>query len=84
MFFFRLAPETKCPDNVRDMYRAIKHIITLGDAVGVDVGRVAVGGDSFGGGIVLSALVMMARNNESHAIKLSILGNPMIGDYCFR
>ena len=66
------------------MYRAIKHIITLGDAVGVDVGRVAVGGDSFGGGIVLSALVMMARNNESHAIKLSILGNPMIGDHCFR
>ena len=80
---YRLAPETKCPQNALDFYCAIKHIIEHAADLGVDPQRIAIAGDSGGGYIVMAAMVMLAQKDEGHFIKLAIPAIPMIDDYLF-
>ena len=80
---YRLAPETKCPNNALDFYRAAKYIIQHAADFGVDPQRIAIAGDSGGGYIVMATMVMLAQKDEGHLIKLAIPGIPMIDDYAF-
>ena len=80
---YRLAPETKCPNNVKDFYMAIKYVSDNADMLGIDPTKISIGGDSGGGYICLGAEVLLAQNNETDLIKVAFPGIPMVDDYCF-
>jgi len=80
---YRLAPETKCPNNVKDFYEAIKYVSNNAEALGIDASKIAIAGDSGGGYICFGAEVLLAQNNETDLVKLAIPGIPMTDDYHF-
>jgi acetyl esterase len=61
---YRLAPEHKFPTAFEDAVDALSWIGREGNAVGIDAGRVAVGGDS-AGGTLAAALAIQAKANRS-------------------
>ncbi|KAL5269635.1 hypothetical protein ACHWQZ_G003176 [Mnemiopsis leidyi] len=80
---YRLAPETKAPNNVKDFYEAVKHISKNAKQLGVDPGKICIGGESGGGYICLGTCVLLAQHDESHLIKLALPIIPMVDDYAF-
>merc|ERR1711910_34792 len=69
---YRLAPETRCPNNVLDFYEAIKYVSANAADLGVDPARIAMAGESGGGYICPGAIVQLA---------IPII--PMLDDYEF-
>ena len=80
---YRLAPETRCPNNVKDFYEVIKYVSAHTDSLGLDPAKIVISGDSGGGYICLGAMVLLAQNNETALVRLAILGVPMVDDYIF-
>ena len=80
---YRLAPETKCPNNIKDFYEVIKYVSENAESFGVDPSKIFIAGESGGGYICLGAMVMLAQKEEGHLVKLAIPGVPMVDDYCF-
>ena len=80
---YRLAPETKCPNNVKDFYMVIKYVTSNAGQLGIDPSKIAIGGESGGGYICLGAEVLLAQNDEADLVKLAIPGIPMVDDYLF-
>ncbi len=52
---YRLVPEHRFPAAFDDMLSVVRHAAREGEALGVDSSRLAVGGDSAGGNLALSA-----------------------------
>ena len=80
---YRLAPETKCPNNVTDFYEVIKYVQQNADDLGIDASRIVIGGESGGGYVCLGAMVMLAQKNEGHLVKVAIPAIAMTDDYTF-
>lgn len=80
---YRIAPETKFPKNTLDFYCAVKYIVENADNLGIDSSRIAIAGDSGGGYLCFTTMVMLAQRNEGTLIKLAIPSVPMLDDYCF-
>jgi acetyl esterase len=60
---YRLAPETKFPAAVEDSYAALEWIAANAGELGIDSGRIAVGGDSAGGNLA-AVICQMARDRK--------------------
>jgi acetyl esterase len=60
---YRLAPEAKFPAAVEDSYRALEWIAANERELGIDRGRIAVGGDSAGGNLA-AVISLMARERN--------------------
>jgi len=80
---YRLAPETRCPNNVLDFYEVIKYVSINASKLGVDPARIAMAGESGGGYICSGAMVQLARQGEGNMVKLAIPIIPMLTNYCF-
>jgi len=80
---YRLAPETRCPNNVLDFYEAVKYVTKNTEDLGIDPARIAIAGESGGGYICAAAMVHLARMDESHLVKLAMPVIPMLADYSF-
>ncbi|HEY5153302.1 MAG TPA: alpha/beta hydrolase [Acidimicrobiales bacterium] len=76
---YRLAPEHPFPDGLEDCYAALGWLHHEAAALGVDTERVAVGGDSAGGGLA-AALSQMARDRGGPGICFQLLEYPMLDD----
>jgi triacylglycerol lipase len=76
---YRLAPETAFPGGLEDCYAALAWLHKEAEALGVDRARIAVGGESAGGGHA-AALAQYARDKEEYAICLQVLDCPMLDD----
>jgi triacylglycerol lipase len=76
---YRLAPETRFPGAVEDCYAALLWLRTQAEALGVDTSRIAIGGESAGGGHA-AALAILARNRGTAQIRLQLLDSPMLDD----
>ena len=76
---YRLAPETRFPGAVEDCYAALMWLRTQAEALGVDAARIAIGGESAGGGHA-AALAILARNRGTAQIRLQLLDSPMLDD----
>jgi acetyl esterase len=76
---YRLAPEHPYPAAVEDCYAAAKYIAGHGSALGVDVTRLAVWGDSAGGNLA-AALCLMARDRGEPRIVAQAIHYPCLTD----
>ncbi len=74
---YRLAPETQFPGPQEDCYAALEWLLANADALRIDPTRVAVSGDSAGGGLA-AALSLMARDRSGPVIIAQLLTYPML------
>jgi acetyl esterase len=76
---YRLAPEHPFPAAVEDCFAVLRYIAGHAGALGVDPDRIAVWGDSAGGGLA-AALCLMARDRGGPGITAQALNYPMLTD----
>lgn len=75
---YRLAPEAPYPAALDDCFSALFWLYDQAETLGVDPARIAVGGDSAGGGLA-AALAIMARD-AGLMLAAQILTYPMLDD----
>ncbi|MES1990010.1 MAG: alpha/beta hydrolase [Pseudomonadota bacterium] len=73
---YRLAPEHVFPAAVDDCYAALKWVAANGASIGVDVTRLAVGGDSAGGNLA-AVIAQMAKAEKGPQISFQLLIYPV-------
>lgn len=76
---YRLAPESPHPAPVEDCYEALLWLVDHAESLGVDPARIAVMGDSAGGGLA-AGVSLLARDRKGPAIARQILVYPMLDD----
>jgi triacylglycerol lipase len=76
---YRLAPETRFPGALEDCYAALTWLASNAGELGVDRNRIAIGGESAGGGHA-AALALLARDRGEVPIRLQVLDAPMLDD----
>ncbi len=76
---YRIAPETAFPGNVEDCYAALKWLHGHATELGADPTRIAIGGESAGGGLA-AALALLARDRGEVPIIHQQLIYPMLDD----
>jgi acetyl esterase/lipase len=74
---YRLAPETPFPGGVEDCYAVLQWLYRNADELGVDAKRIAIGGESAGGGLA-AALALLARDRREVPVAFQLLIYPMI------
>jgi acetyl esterase len=72
---YRLAPEHKFPAAIDDCYATTAWVAEHADALGVDPGRIAVGGDSAGGNLA-AGVTLLARDAGGPALIHQLLVYP--------
>ena len=76
---FRLAPECPYPCAIEDAYDGLSWTAAHADALGCDARRLAVIGDSAGGGMA-AGLALLARDRAGPFISQQVLIYPMLDD----
>jgi acetyl esterase/lipase len=76
---YRLAPEVRYPVPVTDTYAGLQWLVEHASELGVDTSRIAIMGDSAGGGITAS-LAHHIKAQGGPAVKKQILVYPMLDD----
>ncbi len=76
---YRLAPGTQFPGSLEDNYAALTWLYRTGPELGVDVSRLAVMGESAGGGHA-AMLAIAARDRREVPIVFEALVYPMLDD----
>ena len=76
---YRLAPETRYPGSLEDNYAALKWVHAHAAELGIDRSKIAVGGESAGGGHAAS-LAIHARERNEVPIAFQLLIYPQLDD----
>lgn len=76
---YRLAPEYPHPTPVEDCYAGLQWLAAHTGELGVDPARIAVMGDSAGGGLA-AGVALLARDRGGPALARQILVYPMLDD----
>ncbi len=74
---YRLAPEHKFPAAVEDCFAAARWLAEAGPKLGIDGGRLAVGGDSAGGNLA-AVVSLLARDRGAPALCAQLLLYPAV------
>lgn len=78
---YRLAPEHPFPTPAEDCYAALLWMVEHAAELGIDVDRIAVHGDSAGGGLA-ATVCLWARDRGGPAIRMQSLLEPELDDRC--
>jgi acetyl esterase/lipase len=76
---YRLAPETRYPGSLEDCYAALLWVYHNAYELNVDTTRIAIGGESAGGGHA-AALTILARDRGEVPVCFQLLDSPMLDD----
>ncbi len=76
---YRLAPEHPHPTPVEDCYAGLRWVVDNADSLNIDPTRIAVGGESAGGGLA-AGTALMARDEGGPANGFQYLVYPMLDD----
>jgi acetyl esterase/lipase len=76
---YRLAPQHPFPMPLDDCYAALKWVHANGKVLGIDPNRIAIGGESAGGGLAASLVQLAHDQGEIHPI-FQLLIYPMLDD----
>lgn len=76
---YRVAPEHPHPTPVEDCYAALQWLEAHAGELNVDAARLAVGGDSAGGGLA-AGVALLARDRSGPQLTLQLLIYPMLDD----
>jgi acetyl esterase/lipase len=76
---YRLAPEHPYPAPLEDCYAGLQWLASSAGELGIDAGRIAIGGASAGGGLA-AGLALLARDRGGPAICFQLLVYPMLDD----
>jgi acetyl esterase/lipase len=76
---YRVAPEHRYPAALEDGYATLSWLHKNAVSLGIDVGRIAVIGESAGGGLA-AALAILARQRAEFAVAAQVLTYPMLDD----
>ncbi|MEV7598783.1 alpha/beta hydrolase [Kitasatospora sp. NPDC089797] len=76
---YRLAPGTRFPGAVEDCYAGLDWLAGHAGELGLDIGRLVIGGKSAGGGLA-AALALLARDRGGPAALGQLLLSPMLDD----
>ena len=79
LVYYRLAPETPHPGPVEDCYAGLAWLHANAEELGVDRTRIAVTGESAGGGLA-AATVLLARDRAQYPVAFQHLVFPMLDD----
>ena len=74
---YRLAPEDKFPAAVDDALVATRYVARHGAELGIDIGHLAVGGDSAGGNLAAVVALLARDSTEGPAIAFQVLVYPV-------
>lgn len=72
---YRLAPEWKFPAAVHDCHAAVRWVAAQAAGLGIDPGRLAVGGDSSGGNLA-AAVTLLCRDRGGPGLAAQLLVYP--------
>ena len=76
---YRLAPETPYPGPLEDCYAGLRWVHDHAGELGVDPGRIGIGGSSAGGGLA-AGLALLARDRAEVPLRFQLLIYPMVDD----
>ena len=76
---YRLGPETSLPGNVEDAYCALAWAVKNASSLGIDTSRIAVAGESAGGGLA-AGLALLVRDRGEYSFCHQQLIFPMLDD----
>ncbi|AFR46857.1 Esterase/lipase [Gordonia sp. KTR9] len=76
---YRLSPETPFPGPLDDCYAALTHVHNHAAELGVDPSRIAIGGQSAGGGLA-AGTVLRARDEGVVPVAFQLLDIPELDD----
>lgn len=76
---YRYAPKHPFPAGLEDSYSALKWVTSHSQQLGIDAGRIAIGGASAGGGLA-AALVQLAHDRKEIKPVFQLLVYPMLDD----
>ncbi|OAL20931.1 hypothetical protein AYO20_11458 [Fonsecaea nubica] len=77
---YRLAPEHPYPAAVDDAWTALIWVREHAQTLGIDLSRLAVMGESSGGGLAAALTIRARENHLSPPIARQVLGSPMLDD----
>ena len=73
---YRRAPEVRFPGAFEDMVAALKWVAGQGAGLGIDINRLAVGGDSAGGNLAATTAIW-ARDHQGPKLRMQLLAYPV-------
>ena len=76
---YRLAPENQFPEGIEDCYTGLLWVRDHAAELGIDPSRIAVGGDSAGGGLA-ACLAQLAHDRGEVDLCFQLLVYPMLDD----
>jgi len=79
---YALSPEVRYPVALEQVVAVTRWLRDHGDALGIDAGRLALGGDSAGGNLSLAAALTLREAGEGDLVKALLLVYPAVQAHC--